>query len=63
MILEIDNNTDQKLVKLDENLSEGGWAATPKAEIPPNSVLVFGAKSTSITEGTKGTITYTGDGI
>jgi hypothetical protein len=65
VILILENNTNMKLRKISENLQHGGWAITPKGQIPPKSTLVFGAMSAawSVGTGTEGSITYAGDGV
>ncbi|MEH7041031.1 hypothetical protein V7057_24860, partial [Bacillus pseudomycoides] len=65
VILIFENHTNTTLRKVRENFEHGGWAVPPEGEIPPNSALIFGARSSagSIATGTEGRITYAGDGI
>ncbi|PGY11063.1 hypothetical protein [Bacillus sp. AFS031507] len=63
VILEIDNHTDQTLIKLAEHHFDGGWSVTPQGEIPPNYALIFGSKDKDFMTGTEGSITYAAEGI
>jgi hypothetical protein len=65
VIIEVDNNTDLTLVKIDDTHDHGGFAALPKLTIPPHSVDVFGSQSKggSVGTGTEGSVTYGAGGL
>jgi len=63
VVLEIDNNTNVMLTLVADEHEHGGWGEPPVSEIPAGMALVFGSRDRGFMTGTKGNVTYSGDGF
>jgi hypothetical protein len=62
-VIELDNGTDKPLQLVTSSHDHGGFAATPRQTIPPQTAMIFGSQSKggSAFTGTQGKVVYSGD--
>src|SRR5215218_6371259 len=60
VILELDNNTNRALSRVSDHHDHGGFEVIPKDQLPPNTAMVFGARSSGFLTGTEGNVVWGG---
>src|SRR4029079_5502713 len=58
VVIEVDNNTDLPLTRINDNLVHGGYAKDPDHTVAPHQASVFGAVSRGIFTGTEGYVDW-----